>query len=106
MEGDATTDRIRVVIDAELEELIPGFLENRDQDVRDLRAALAEGDLETVRRLGHGMKGSGGGYGFDPISTLGRALEEAARDQRPDDAARRIEELADYLARLEVVYEP
>ena len=32
--------------------------------------------------LGHSMKGSGEGYGFDTISEIGRFLEEAAKKKR------------------------
>jgi hypothetical protein len=43
--------------------------------------ALEKQDFETIRILGHTMKGTGGGYGFDTISEMGRALEEAAKTQ-------------------------
>ena len=63
-------------IDPGLEEIVPGFLENRRRDVQTLETALQQNDLNTIRVIGHRMKGDGGGYGFDVIFseiTLARA---------------------------------
>jgi len=98
-------ERIIVIVDAEIEDLIPGFLENRRKDVKTLEQALAEGDYETIRTLGHAMKGAGGGYGFDAITDLGRSLEDAAKEGNTEEIRKRINELSDYLERVEVDYE-
>jgi HPt (histidine-containing phosphotransfer) domain-containing protein len=58
--------------------LLPRFLEHRRRDVVTLRAALADGDFETIRRLGHNMAGNGTSYGFPAMSTIGRHLEAEA----------------------------
>ena len=58
---------IVVVMDPELEELIPNYLENRHRDVQSIVDARVQGDFEAIRLLAHSMKGSGGGYGFDAI---------------------------------------
>jgi hypothetical protein len=42
-----------------------------------MRAALATGDFETIRVIGHNCKGIG--KGFPEIGTLGAALEIAAQ---------------------------
>src|SRR5205085_1481225 len=52
-------DAIMVRTDPLLANLVPAFLENRRQDVVAIRAALDDGDFETVGRLGHSMRGSG-----------------------------------------------
>lgn len=99
------SDRIRVSIDPDLEDLIPGFLNNRRNDVEQIRSALRAGDYAKIRLLGHSMKGAGGGYGFDPITDYGGDLEQAAL--RQDDAAidAAVAALADYLARVEPVFD-
>jgi HPt (histidine-containing phosphotransfer) domain-containing protein len=104
MSQDANRQKIVVNVDMELEDLIPGFLENRRGDVNRLRSALAEGDFDTIRVLGHSMKGSGGGYGFDAITAIGREIEDAARARDSEAIARCVEQLADYLDRVEVVF--
>src|SRR5436190_936667 len=59
-------------------DLIPGFLLNRRQDVILMLNALDRGDFKTVGDLGHGMKGAGGSWGFQRITDIGAALEQAA----------------------------
>ena len=63
-------EKMVVQVDPELEDLIPGYLENRHSDVQSILAALERGDCETIRVLAHSMKGSGGGYGFDAITDI------------------------------------
>ena len=92
-------------IDRDLQDLIPGYLENRRGEVTALREALSRGDFETLRVTGHGMKGSGGGYGFDRITEIGQAIEQAARNNHADIIRENLDLLSDYLDRLEVCYE-
>ncbi|MBF0213483.1 MAG: Hpt domain-containing protein, partial [Magnetococcales bacterium] len=44
-------------------------------------------------------------YGFDGISEIGRAIEEAAKQENRAGVEQGIADLASYLDRLEVVYE-
>jgi len=97
-------NKIIVRVDAELEALVPGYLGNRRRDVGALREALAAEDYETIRVLGHSMKGTGGGYGFAAITEMGRALEAAAKTGDPNEVRRWIGELSAYLERVEIVY--
>ncbi len=83
--------------------LVPGFLQNRRQDVATLLEALARNDFGAVGRLGHSMRGAGSSYGFPGITEIGAGLEDAAGTA--DGAASRkwIGELADYLGRVRLV---
>jgi HPt (histidine-containing phosphotransfer) domain-containing protein len=101
----AQENKIIVLIDSELEDLIPGFLNNRRQDIIKMQAALADGDYETIRILGHSMKGAGGGYGFDTITDIGQALETAAREKEAQILQDQIRILTHYLEHVEVRYE-
>ncbi len=104
-EADAEgREKIIVQVDPDLEELIPGFLENRRKDVLSIDGALKAGDYETIRILGHSMKGSGGGYGLATITDFGALLEQAAKERDPVEIARLLGRLSDYLQRVEVVY--
>jgi HPt (histidine-containing phosphotransfer) domain-containing protein len=95
---------ITVYIDPGLEEIVPGFLENRRRDVQVLEAALQQNNLAQIRMIGHRMKGDGGGYGFDAISTIGAALEQAAAREDRSAIQRHTTEFIDFLARVTVVY--
>jgi HPt (histidine-containing phosphotransfer) domain-containing protein len=95
---------ITVYIDPGLEEIVPGFLENRRRDVQVLEAALQQNNLAQIRMIGHRMKGDGGGYGFDAISSIGAALEQAAAREDRSAIQRHTTEFIDFLARVTVVY--
>lgn len=94
-----------VVVDKELEDLIPVFMKNRHKEVETLKAALAAADFEQLRQLGHRMKGVGNSYGFERVSVIGRQVEDGARSGDRAAIASRIAEYADYLAKVQVVFE-
>jgi CheY-like chemotaxis protein len=94
-----------VVVDSSLEDIVPGYLENRRKDVGALREALERGDFARIRVLGHNMKGSGAGYGFAALTELGAALEKAALAADGDAVRGRIDELNAYLESIRIQYE-
>ena len=97
-------DVITVFIDPGLKEIVPGFLENRRRDVQTLETALQQNNLAQIHIIGHRMRGDGGGYGFDAISIMGAALEQAAAREDRDAIRRHTAELVDFLAHVTVVY--
>ncbi len=102
---EAVRNKIMVKVDPDLAEIIPGFLENRRTDIRQIQAALKQRDYEGIKRLGHIMKGAGGGYGFDVITEIGAGLEEKAEKKDEDSIRKGIDRLALYLDQVEVIYE-
>ncbi|MBF6559592.1 MAG: PAS domain S-box protein [Candidatus Binataceae bacterium] len=106
MTAGAIVKRPSVQVDADLSDLIPGFLEHKRADVVTLRAALDRGDYTALAALAHKIKGEGGSYGFDAVTELGAALEPAIAARQPDAVRVVIEQLAGYLEAVEVIYEP
>ena len=102
---DAKADKIRIQIDPDLQELIPGYLENRRNDLQIYRDALEQGDFKAIAVLGHSMKGSGGGYGFQELSDIGRALENAAKSQDAKAIRKSLMDMSGFLDRLEIIYD-
>jgi PAS domain S-box-containing protein len=94
-----------VRVDPDLRDLVPGYLENRQKDIGSIRNALAQGDYKTITLLGHSMKGSGGGYGFDTISEIGRFLEEAAKKEDGPEIEKWLRKLSTYLERVQIAPE-
>ena len=74
-----TPTRHHVRVPEELRALMPRFLSNRQADLEQLRTAAARSDFETARRIGHILKGAGGGYGFPQITELAASLEQALK---------------------------
>jgi HPt (histidine-containing phosphotransfer) domain-containing protein len=95
---------IVVVVDKELEDLVPVFMKNRHKEVETLKAALAAADFEQLRQVGHRMKGVGNSYGFAHVSTFGKQIEEGARSGDRAGISARITEYQDYLANVKVTY--
>lgn len=101
---NTTLPPIQVAIDADLVDLVPGYLANRRADVERVKLAVAAADWGTIGRIAHGLKGSGGGYGFDDISVIGGAMERAASIAGHDEIVRLLTALEDYLDRVRPVF--
>ena len=99
------TSHYKVTVARDLEDLIPVFMSNRRKELDTLRVALASADFDHLRQLGHRMKGVGYSYGFDHVSTLGKHIEEGARSGDRASLEARIGEYADYLAKVQIVFE-
>lgn len=97
-------EQIVVYVDVDLEDLIPGFLENRNEDVKSIQKLLQESNFLDVQRIGHSMKGSGGGYGFDKISEIGKGIEEFAKLKNKDGIFNLVDELSHYLSVVKIEY--
>lgn len=97
--------RIVVHVRADLEELMPEYLASRHADIRAMREAVEQGDYDAIRIAGHSMRGSGGSYGFDTITEIGRALEQAADGRNPAEIHKWVDALVTYLDRVQVVYD-
>ena len=95
---------IPLQVEARLQEILPGYLERRRADIRAVRAALDLADFDSIRTLGHQLKGSGGGYGLQRLTEIGAALEHAAEAQDPAAILRCNRELEQFLDLVSVSY--
>jgi CheY-like chemotaxis protein/HPt (histidine-containing phosphotransfer) domain-containing protein len=102
-EESSRKDTILVRANPKFADLIPGFLQNRRQDVIAMLDALDRGNFETVESLGHGMKGAGDSYGFQAITDIGAALEQTAESADTDASRKWVGELSRYLDRVEII---
>ena len=94
-----------VYVDEDLEDLIPGFIENRHKDTEKIKGFLNSEDWQEIQRLGHSMKGSGGGYGFHEVTRIGQGIEEAAKTQSKDEIMKLTDSLSSYLSTVKIVIE-
>lgn len=78
-----------MVVDHELDELRREFLDEAREKVTEMQTALDALDgeaLERVAYLAHQLKGSGGSYGYQRISTDAAELEKCVEASSPDEA--------------------
>jgi CheY-like chemotaxis protein len=94
-----------VIVDSSLEDLAPGYLENRRKDAVALSSLVERAEYSAIRVLGHNMKGSGAGYGFPELTQIGCELEQAALAGDAEAIRRLAGSLAHYLNHLNVRYE-
>jgi PAS domain S-box-containing protein len=78
----------------------PAYLQNCRESVIAMLDALDRVDFETVTLLGHNMKGSGGAFGFQAITDIGAALQQAAESADTDASRKWVGELSSYLDRV------
>jgi HPt (histidine-containing phosphotransfer) domain-containing protein len=95
-------DRHVVRLDKDVEPIVTRFLGRKRGDIQQLRAALGDQDFETVRRLGHDLKGAGEGFGFPRLSAVGAQLERSAKAGDVATIREQVDALEHYLASLEV----
>lgn len=98
-------DAYTVKVDKDLEDLIPVFMKNRAKEIESLRAALAGGDFDQLRQLGHRMKGVGNSYGFAHVSEVGKRIEVSALQADAAALQACLDEYGEYLSRVTIVYE-
>jgi HPt (histidine-containing phosphotransfer) domain-containing protein len=66
-------------ISAEIQELVPLFLDRRRADLGAIKQLLAEENFDEITTLAHNIKGSSASYGFPELSRLGAEIENAGR---------------------------
>jgi CheY-like chemotaxis protein/HPt (histidine-containing phosphotransfer) domain-containing protein len=81
--------------------LIPIFIERCLENVIAMQKALVQKDFETVTIIGHNLRGSGGGFGFQAITDFGANLEQASQNKNADRIGKLLGELSIYLETLD-----
>lgn len=93
--GDKSTRAAR-----RLAERTPAYLLNCRDNVISMTEALNRTDFQTVIILGHNLRGSGGGFGFQAITDIGAGLEFAAEAADLAGSRKWVLELSGYLDRI------
>ncbi|EGV31963.1 multi-sensor hybrid histidine kinase [Thiorhodococcus drewsii AZ1] len=87
-------------------ELLPfaqEFLDTQREALEHLRALLMDERFEEIRRLGHTMKGEGGGYGLEEVSVIGAAIQEACELKAAQTIATLLDRLDTYLDQVRIL---
>lgn len=91
---DTPIDDPLCLVPEELRSLIPGFLDRREKELLELRQMLDQQDFASISNVGHKLKGTGAGYGFQLISDIGQELELAAQAQDRAGVQRSLQQLS------------
>jgi HPt (histidine-containing phosphotransfer) domain-containing protein len=91
--------------DPDLEDLIPSFVQNRRNELVEIRSALSKKDFEAIRRTAHTWKGICRPYGFVHLETLSRSLEGAGEREDASELKGIVEEIQSYLDNVRIVYD-
>jgi HPt (histidine-containing phosphotransfer) domain-containing protein len=95
---------MRIEVDADLTDLIPLFLQSREEDLQGLQNGLDAKNFDALRMIGHSMRGSGSSYGFDAVSEIGEVIEAAALAHDSAVIEKQRQVLQMYLTQIEITY--
>lgn len=95
--------RIKIQPPEGLEELLPGYLASRRDELAVLAKALATANFDQIRTIAHNLKGTGASYGFRELTTLGAALEISAKQHDTSQVQHQLEQIEQYLANVELM---
>jgi HPt (histidine-containing phosphotransfer) domain-containing protein len=101
---ETSSETIVIQVNPRIGDIVDSYLENRNKDVDSLLNALERGEFEQIRHLAHDLVGTGGSFGFEDMSLIGRSLENAAANKEIKEIKLLVEDLAEYLANVKVVY--
>lgn len=91
----------RLADDPDIGEIIQEFVDEMPSRIESLTEAFNLRDWTTVRKLAHQLKGAGGGYGFDELTSYAKGLENAVHNCLPEDSiAACFHALIDYCQRV------
>lgn len=96
--------RYQICVAPELESIMDRFLEIRHTELSRMEEAVTSNDADTLRMLGHRLKGCGTSYGMPELSALGRDIEEAAKLKNLETASGALARIRDYLENVDITY--
>lgn len=88
-------------LDSELASLVPRYIQNRRRDHSRLNEAMHAGDFETIRTIGHNVKGTAKSYGFASLGELAARLEGSASTRDSQGLSEQIREFENLLNLIE-----
>ncbi len=94
-------------VERDMEEIVPFFMEDSQEEIAGLTAALESRDYESLKSFGHKIKGSSVtcSEGFREMSDIGLAIETAARAFEPMEKLKElVNRYIDYVNNVQIEY--
>jgi len=101
---ETSSETIVIQVNPRIGDIVDCYLEHRNKDVESLLEALDRGEFDHIKHLAHDLVGTGGSFGFEDMSLIGRSLESAASNEKTEEIKLLVQDLADYLSNVKVVY--
>ena len=79
---------------AEMQEM---YINHTSKELKNIKENLDSVAFDTLRTFGHNIKGSGGMYGFNEITSRGAAIESAAMNENLEDIKSHLDALEVFL---------
>lgn len=98
--------KVTVEIDADLQDLIPQFIENRKKDIESLVELVEKKDLTAIAQLSHKIKGAAAGYGFTELSDLAAQMEVAAKSNNATPLPDLVRRMKVHFLNIDIRYVP
>ena len=75
---ESLLEELRSILEGEFPALVSTYVQDSAVRVQDMKAALARGDAEALRKATHSLKGASANLGLEVLTDLCRELEELA----------------------------
>jgi PAS domain S-box-containing protein len=98
-----TLDWIDIQMPPGLEDIVPGYLASRRDEIPEMLALLAASDFERLALKGHNMKETGDSYGFSDLSRMGGALEDSANQSNAAALNLELTEIREFLGKVRLL---
>ena len=79
---------------AEMQEM---YINHTSKELMNIKENLDSAAFDSLRIFGHNLKGSGGMYGFNEITSRGAAIESAAMNENLEDIKSHLDALEVFL---------
>ena len=79
---------------AEMQEM---YINHTSKELKNIKVNLDSVAFDSLRTFGHNIKGSGGMYGFNEITSRGAAIESAAMNENLEDIKSHLDALEVFL---------
>lgn len=98
------SEKFKITVDKDIEEIVPMFLENRLKDIEQLKAFIEQQDITQIEVISHKLAGNAGSYGFTDLGLIGAKMEQACKDKDMNEIQNKFQEFVNYMNNLEVEY--
>jgi PAS domain S-box-containing protein len=96
----ALPQSIRIEMPAGLEEIVPGYLAARREEISEMMALLAASGFERLAVMAHNLKGTGSSYGLPELTRMGAGVLNSAKVADTEALGAQLGELKEYLSRV------